>query len=265
MVLAVGTTAWTEPVGRTIVAWTMRLAHYRSFRDVPSRTAMITTGGAKATDPVHADVVLARGPLPAPARRTGLGLGVMRFSWLGDAAETRRSPYVAAYASVARDALARGTPVRVLVGDDADGAVARALQDELADGLAADGLAGTQLADLDLVAPDDLPAVAAACEVVVCSRYHNAIAALRNGTPVIAVADRVKVRSLLESAGLGEMVIEARSVTAAQVADRLHIIEAEGEAFGRRLEVAVERLRHAAMTQLEELDRLLDHAARPGR
>jgi polysaccharide pyruvyl transferase WcaK-like protein len=224
---AVGGTMVPRGVGRWIVTTTARLATRRSFRDGASQSAMVRMGGARATDPVVPDVafVLASptvgepwSPQPIAGQRRVV-VGVMGFAWL-------RDPELAgAHEKALTDLVLHlledtRVCVEVVYGDVADRAAAIHLWESCA-ATASDRVTMPPVADFA-----DLVDHMRACEVAVCSRFHNVVAAIIAGTPVVAVTDRAKVRSLMATASLGEYVLDARSVTVAELVDAVDRLEA---------------------------------------
>jgi polysaccharide pyruvyl transferase WcaK-like protein len=199
------------PIGHPLSRWMMktaaRLAHYRSYRDVLSKDFM-TSIGVKTADPVFADLAFG---LPPPlhrerpdADRLVVGVGVMSYyGWYSFAeagAETHRQ-YIDKLARFVRQILDRGHRVRLLVGETAD-----------------DGTVKTLLSHLRSQSPaipeDDLVAAPAnslhdvmrqmqETDVVVATRYHNIVCALKLAKPTISLGYSKKNDVLMAQAGLG--------------------------------------------------------------
>jgi polysaccharide pyruvyl transferase WcaK-like protein len=226
---AVGGTIVSGRARRTLVGWTGRLATRRSFRDTESRDALVRMHGARPTDPVVPDVAFVLAPDLGdrrPDRSVGaercVVVGVMGYAWLRDPdlARAYESALVELVRYLLEDARVR---VEVVCGDVADRIVATHLQEVV-------GPAGGRVSQPAIADFAELVEHMRACDLAVCSRFHNVVAAVVAGTPVVAVTDRAKVWSLMSAAGLGDYVLDARSVTPSGlvgVVDRLDTNAAE--------------------------------------
>jgi polysaccharide pyruvyl transferase WcaK-like protein len=206
---SVGAGPIRHPVSRWLMKAAARAAHYRSYRDAVSKEFMASIGFDARRDPIYPDIAFR---LPAPAaprpdasddRQLTVGIGVMAyFGWRNDAG--RGAAIYAAYlqkmTSYVIWLLDRGHRVRILMGDQADRRAvddlfraARASRPEAVDQLMVFTPALTlhdvmqQMADTDLV---------------VATRYHNVICALRVGKPTISIGYSNKNDSLLAEMGL---------------------------------------------------------------
>jgi len=268
VVLAVGGTTTSRRWERTLLALSMRRASYRSFRDLGSRDAMVRMGGALPDDPVSTDVVFASTAGPEPTRDGGapavredpglLALGVMRFPWLGPggAAELARTSYVQALADAVERHVAAGGRAALLGGDAADLAVVEAVGAEAARRLGPDAT-GRSVESWGVPSFAEQVARIARCDAVAASRFHTVVAAVVAGRPVVAVADRAKVRALMADAGLSPWVVGARGLEAARL-DKLlgELRDRDAEVRGTVV-AARDRLAATARSQLRELDEVL--------
>lgn len=270
LAVSVGGTPMPQGWGRRTFVRAMRRAEYRSFRDLASRSALVRMLGARPDDPVSTDVVLAAAPTdtpappaPVPGRPPLVALGVMRFAWLGPGAHTElsRTPYVQALADVVVRRVGAGDRVALLGGDVADLAVLDAVAEEAGRRLGT-AEAARSLERWGTPGFDEAVRRLAACDVVVASRFHNVVAAFVAGTPVVAVADRVKVRTLMMDAGLAGLVLDAGDVTAGEVDKLLDDVADRSREVRAAVTATARRLGGVAREQLAELDRLLDA---PGR
>jgi polysaccharide pyruvyl transferase WcaK-like protein len=119
---------------------------------------------------------------------------------------------------------------------------------------------GDRATGVDRVTPrtfDDLLAVVRSCDVVAGSRYHNVVGALISGLPAVAVVDRVKLRDLAWSVGLGELVHEARSLDGAALASTIELALDQRAALAARVRAAGAPLADAARNELVALDAIV--------
>jgi polysaccharide pyruvyl transferase WcaK-like protein len=209
--VSVGAGPIHHPMSRWLLKRAAVAAHYRSYRDASSRDFMITIGVAADRDPVYPDIVFG---LPVPdtappesAGATGLrvGLGVMRYGgWRDDpvrGAEIFRD-YLGKLTRFLIWLLERGYDVRLLIGDAAD----RRAVDELLKSVADSGciVSPYRLVAGQISSLHDLMREIAMIDVVVATRYHNVVCALKLGKPTISLGYADKNDLLLADMGLGE-------------------------------------------------------------
>jgi polysaccharide pyruvyl transferase WcaK-like protein len=203
------------PIRHTVSRWLMksaaRAAHYRSYRDMPSKAFMESIGFDTRNDSVYPDIAFNLPAPPSPRRWATLGepltigVGVMTYhGWRND--HSRGAAIYAAYLEKLTDfvlwLLDRGHVVRILMGEDSDrravddlmGALRRNKPD-LAEGAVGFALAHTL---------DDIMRQMAGVDVVVATRYHNVVCALRMGRPTISIGYAAKNDALLTEMGLAD-------------------------------------------------------------
>ena len=260
--VGVGGTYAPRRLERVLVAASTRRAEHRSFRDEESRTALLRMGGAAPGDLVGADLVFAREPVAGPERVDGgrprVGIGVMGFPWLDldSPGAIAADAYVDALVSTIASLVSGGDDVLIFGGDTADDPVVEVTSARARARLDDDGRSHVLVSEARSL--EDQLSELATTDVVVSSRFHNVVATFLAERPVVAVADRAKVRRLMASAGLQDYVVEAATLTAAEL---LHVIEqARQEESPNRAAVARARegQRVLARQELDALDRLID-------
>ena len=193
VVLSVGSDRLGGRAFRVMQRIVARTATYLSARDAGSADAVAV---GRRRPPVVPDVVLGLplpepGTLPSGVRRPLVAVGVVRYDWY--APGEHRDVYAALTARLVREIVAGGSDVLLVVGDDADGPTAEQVA----------GLVGepdhVQVAAVRSV--DDLERRIAACSAVVAARYHNLVAAIRVGVPVLSLGYGPKQRWLMERFG----------------------------------------------------------------
>jgi polysaccharide pyruvyl transferase WcaK-like protein/glycosyltransferase involved in cell wall biosynthesis len=203
VLLSVGAQYATHPLTRFFYRWTVRLSAYASFRDDGSRDA-VRAMGVDGPHEVYPDLAFALpAPDPAPVRAGHVAVAVMTF--YGGPDDPRRGPvvreeYVGRMAQFVGDLLDRGRTVTLLIGDLADMATAREVEGAVRSrrtGLGAEALRVSDAATLD-----EVMAEMATAEVVVASRFHSVIAALKVCRPTVTLAYAAKNGELLTSFGL---------------------------------------------------------------
>jgi polysaccharide pyruvyl transferase WcaK-like protein len=218
----VGSNVINQPLIRFLYRSAARLAHYRSFRDALSRDAMGAMGVDTSRDDIYPDLVFA---LPAPsatAEPGSVGVGVMDFHGSTDDrkdADEINGSYVDAMRQLVRRLVDDGRHVRMLTGDEVDHAVVR---DVIADvrasrpDLPADALVFEPTETLG-----EVMAQIARVEVVVGTRYHNVVAALKLAKPTVSISYSAKSDRVMGEMGLADYTQDARSVDVDKLVEQL--------------------------------------------
>jgi polysaccharide pyruvyl transferase WcaK-like protein len=201
------------PIRHPISQWLMKsavaLAHYRSYRDVISKRFMESIGFDTGKDTVYPDLAF-KLPTPLSSNRKGIedrpltvGVGVMAYyGWRnrdarGPAIYTAYGEKVAEFVGWLLD---RGHVVRILTG-------------HVSDQRAVDDLVGRVMAARPALAPNrlliepssslhDLMRQIAQTDVVVATRFHNVVCALKLGKPTVAIGYAEKNDVLMAEMGL---------------------------------------------------------------
>lgn len=204
--VSVGANVMNQRITRWLFNCAARLAFYRSYRDVQSRDAMSKRGIDTAADQVYPDLVFSL-PVPSdvPADPRSVGVGVMAYYGSPDdrdRADEIYASYVANMKCFVRWLLDNGRKIRLFMGDACDDTV---VQEILAD-------LRTYQPELDpgwvtaepVSSYADLMRVIAPSSIVVASRYHNVICALKLSKPTISLGYSAKHIALMADAGLEE-------------------------------------------------------------
>jgi polysaccharide pyruvyl transferase WcaK-like protein len=186
-----------------------RMAHYRSYRDTVSRDFMRSIGFDVVGDPIYPDIAFSL-PEPRRARKPPdqpltVGLGVMAYyGWQADA-DRGKSIYECYIGKLARFAdwlLQAGHRVRLLTGQASDQC---AVGDLLALVAARNpGVVGDRIIAEPAASLHDVMQQLLDTEVVVATRFHNVVCALKLGKPTISLGYAGKNDALLTEVGLGD-------------------------------------------------------------
>ena len=196
-------------LSRQMMKSAARLAHYRSYRDTLSQDFMTRIGLKAADDPVYPDIAFGL-PFPQPLERAdrarlNVGIGVMRyFGWYGfsDGGREIYDRYIDKLTRFAAYVLDHGHSIRLLAGDAMD-----------ADPI--DDLRRRLRATRPQAAPEDVISEAAGSlhdimrqismtDIVVTTRFHNLVCALKLGRPTISLGYAKKNDWLMQQAGLAD-------------------------------------------------------------
>lgn len=233
--LHVGADAIDSRATRWLVRSAARLAHHRSFRDMHSREAMRQMGVDTEADEVGPDLTFA---LPVPENATGptgtVGVGLM--AWSGANGDRRqataiRGRYVATMTAFVGRLVDGGRRVRLFVGDDVDAAVVA----QVRAAVRADRpyLVHLPVESEPIGSLEDLERQMRDVDVVVATRFHNIITALRLGKPTLSVSYSVKSDTVMAEMGLAEFCHPARNPDLERLTAQFAALEARSSELGR--------------------------------
>jgi polysaccharide pyruvyl transferase WcaK-like protein len=255
VLLDVGAEWAANPVTRWLNVATVKLASHVSYRDQESAEAM-ARAGAREPEAVAPDLVFAHPAAtqadPEPGRFV---VGVMAFYGRGDdpvrGAEVRRR-----YVSTMTDALAQvvdGPDHVVLVsGDRVDVEVAYELRAALLD--ARPDLGDDAVAVREFTTFTELTEEMARAELVIPSRFHNLICALRLGRPTVSLGYAQKNHHLMEELGLKKYSQEMEHVNTELLVAQIRAARDDQVALA-------DRIRQGTSDYVEEVESLLDRVA----
>jgi polysaccharide pyruvyl transferase WcaK-like protein len=199
---------------RALLDASARLAFYRSYRDAPSREMMGQRGVDVSRDNVYSDLAFGIPPAPPGSADPRLVcVGVMDYHGSNDdrrQADAIREHYVAAMKSLVRWLIDNERNVKIVVGDDNQS------DKDVGAEILADALAYRPDVESGGVVMEHASTFAALmlamtpAHVVVATRFHSVVCALRLGKPVVALSYGPKFAPLLESMGLTEFSQSAK-------------------------------------------------------
>lgn len=205
--VSVGANEIRPRVTRWLFNAAARTAFYRSYRDIASRDAMRQRGLDTSRDRVYPDLVFGLpGPSYAPGDPQTVGLGVMAYYGTNNdrhRADEIHAAYVAKMQRFTRWLIDNGRKVRLFVGDSQwDDSV---VQDILTD-------VRQYRPDLDpghvvaerVTSFAELTQAMAPASIVVATRYHNVMCALKLEKPVISIGYAAKNNAIMADAGLAD-------------------------------------------------------------
>ena len=234
------------PIERRLSRWMLtcaaRSASYRSFRDGYSRDFVAHLGIDTGADQVYPDLAFmlayrhTEQRSAGPAEPATVGIGVMSYNgWQGQARSDRSiyESYLSHLSQFVALLLRRGHRIRLLVGEITDEPVVHELKEHLhrKHGIR---LQGTELADAPIHSLQDLMRQIAMTDIVVASRYHNVICALKLGRPVISISYTKKHDELMAQFGLAAFCQHIERLSAAQLLRQFHdLLETRATHEGR--------------------------------
>ncbi len=202
------------PIGHRLSRWLMataaRLAHYRSYRDTMSKDFMDGIGFDTGEDLIYPDIVFRLKTPPAKASKpegsTGLtvGVGVMSYyGWYGfaEGGNAIFERYIGKLAQFVIHLLDSGHNVRLLTGELADKTAVDALLKVVEE--ARPSIPSTRLTGRPLYSLHDIMSQISETDLVVATRFHNIVCALKMGRPTISLGYSRKNDVLMAEMGLG--------------------------------------------------------------
>jgi polysaccharide pyruvyl transferase WcaK-like protein len=209
------------PIHRRLSRWMLtyaaRSACYRSFRDENSKDFLASLGIDTRQDEVYPDLAFKLLPPTPPMIRPSelypvtIAVGLMDYNgWHGHARpdNTIYDIYLMKMTRFVRSILDRGYRVRLLVGEIADQRAVAALQIALAayeyefSLPAIPDASSSQLVVEPVRCLDDIMRQLADTSIVVASRFHNVVCALKLARPTISVGYQAKNDALMAQFGL---------------------------------------------------------------
>lgn len=203
VLLDVGADPALNPVTRWLYVATTRLATHVSYRDHQS-AAVMTNVGAREPDAVAPDLAFAH-----PASRSvepELGrvvVGLMAYYGRGDdpvRGKDVRRRYITTMADTLAELVGSGYRVVLVGGDEVDVDVSWEVLSAVRKGHP--GLPEGAIVVRDVATFTELTNEMRRAEVVIASRFHNLICALRLGRPTIAIGYAAKSRDLMHAVGV---------------------------------------------------------------
>lgn len=256
VLLDVGAEWAANPITRRLYVATVRLATHVSYRDDASAAAM-ARAGAREPETVAPDLAFAH-PAPKVAKPEPgrLVVGVMAYYGPGDdpvrGADVRRK-YVATMADALAKLAGEGTHIVLVGGDKADVDVARDVRAAVL--TSCPGLSENALLVRELTTFAELTEEMMRAEVIIASRFHNLICALRLARPTVSVGYAGKNRHLMQAMGLDGYCQDIEHVDASQLVVQVRDARRYGDALAARI-------RLCTSNYADEVKALLERVAR---
>ncbi len=219
--VSVGAGAINQTLTRWLFNWAARLASYRSYRNVASRDAMVQRGLDSAADHVYPDLAFA---LPAPPLEPGddqtVCVGVMAYRGSNDErkqADRIYSSYVTAMKQFVRWLVDSGRTVRLIVGDTngSDDTVVREILADLRE--SRPDLDPSLISAQPVTTFDDVMQAIRPAGSVIAIRFHNVLAALKLGKPIVTIGYSGKHDALMADMGVPEFCLPVNTLDVDQL------------------------------------------------
>jgi polysaccharide pyruvyl transferase WcaK-like protein len=249
--ISVGAGPIVSPISRTLMKWAAQQAHRRSYRDADSRDFMVRLGVDDRASEVLPDLAFLLPRRLAPTRDGGgrlvIGVGVMNYrGW--QASDEGFRAYIDLHQRLIEWIEDKGYGVRVVIGQTpADLVAVRELEERLGKSLLtpADKNMETIHQAMDAVAETDL---------VVASRYHVQIAALKMRRPLISLGYAPKNDSLLEDVGLGDFIHDVEKTDFEKLTRQIDLMAQDRAHYAAIVDENVTRMEKRLEEALLELE-----------
>jgi polysaccharide pyruvyl transferase WcaK-like protein len=255
-----------NPISQRVTRWLFdtaaRAAFYRSYRDQQSYDAMVQRGVDVSHDRVYPDLVF---DLPAPPYRPGdpniVGLGVMAYSGTNTEQDRARAQeiadaYVAKLQRFTRWLLDHGRRVRLFVGDNR-------WDNTVVDAIVADARAHRPDLDETWVVAESITSFAELTQammptgIVVATRYHNVMCALKLEKPVISIGYAAKNVAIMTDAGLGRFCQHSNTLDVDKLIEQFTELESRAQEVRHTIATRNEQNRQLLGEQFAALSALL--------
>jgi polysaccharide pyruvyl transferase WcaK-like protein len=251
----------------------LRLADYRSYRDIFSKNYAEGMGIAGGSDAVYPDLAFSLPSGSVPNSRAGdrrkpvIGVGLITYDRSRTATpekiETIYRDYVAKVATFVRWLIEHDYAVRFLIGDVVyDNRVRQDVRALLERG----GVSyeAGQIIDEPARSVHELLSQLAGTDIVVASRFHNVLLALMLRKPVVAISFHEKVDSLMKAMEMTRFSQDIENVDVDKLIDQLGALEENAESIRCRLEQKAESYRANLEEQYEYIFKTLLAPSDPG-
>lgn len=250
--VSVGAGPIVHPVSRTMMKWAAQLQQYRSYRDLDSHQFMQRLGVDSPADSVLPDLAfhLPRKPdQPRVGSPLTIGVGVMTYRGWQDS-DAAYTAYLDLHERLIRWIEGQGHKVKAVIGqtpadltavDDLEARLGKVLLKPEERAMRSFHDAMTAIADTD---------------IVVASRYHVQIAALKMRRPLISLGYAPKNDALLELAGLKDFIHDVHAVDFAALTKQIEAMTADRARYAAIVDERVTAMENDLLRSLRNLDAL---------
>lgn len=205
--VSIGAGPIKHPISRWFMKSAARMCHYRSYRDRHSKEFMLRNGSKVEGDGVFPDLAF-RLPIAADDRdpdgqNITVGLGVMNYTgWSRNGAEgyTICRNYFSKLTTFATWLLEQGYRIRLLTGDSIDETAVQQFLHRL--GPAMSDTRRERISVEPTRSLHELMRQIGMTDIVVGTRFHNIVCAMKMQRPVISLSYAAKNEALLADTGL---------------------------------------------------------------
>jgi polysaccharide pyruvyl transferase WcaK-like protein len=252
LLVSVGAGPIYGTLGRWFVKSILSLADFRSFRDTSTKDYLKGIGCRTDNALVYPDLAFSLPEAVIPrrelrkSRRSVIGLGVMVYAGKYSVATSNDTTYPTYLETLVRFVkwlLNHEFDVRLLSGDLPD---MRARQEFMV--LLRDQLSVCDeghIIDEPIYSVESLLSQIVATDIVVATRFHNALLALLCDKPVISISFHNKCESLMSAMGLSEYCLDINDLKADRLIEKFCQLEANSDIIKPSMRAKVREFREA--------------------
>jgi polysaccharide pyruvyl transferase WcaK-like protein len=159
--------------------------------------------------------------------------------------------YLEALVSLTQWLLARDYDVRLLIGDGADRNAAHEFRSLLREKLSAGE--EDRIIEEPINSVDDLLSQIAATDIVVATRFHNALLAILCNKPVIAISFHHKCESMMRATGLSKYCLDINGLQGDALIERFRDLERHADTLKALLTQKVREFRKELDEQYQSI------------
>jgi len=260
--VSVGAGPIAHPLSRLLVKAALSLADYRSYRDEFSRQYLESVGFKTLHDRVYPDLAFSletslTSAFPKGHRngdRRVVGLGLMDYygqHLSSEDGERVYQHYVERMARFAAWLLDHDYSLVLLIGDLAyDTRVKHDLLRILGE---TGSLSPGRIIDKPVSSPEQLCELLAQTDMVIATRFHNALLALMLNRPVLALSYHEKVRSLMAGVGAEDYCQDAMELDVPRLIEQFGRLEEDAENLSSLIKAKTDGYRQALKEQYRHI------------
>lgn len=248
-----------HPRNRKLMTLALSCCDECSYRDQVSLEYMQSVGRNTSRDKVTADIVFS---LPTSEsivegeeeqrKSLGVGLGLMHYNGWSNKPDVEAEiyeNYLSAMVGFSHHVMGLGHSIHLLTGDKADQPTVDDYLSRIRISPSQESLFFSPVADFS-----SLRHQIRRTDVVVATRYHNAIAALMEAKAVLAVGYADKFKALFARFGLSDYALSADHLTAAQMIESFSRLTLNRDTLVRQIERRLITERELAMESFSFLE-----------
>jgi polysaccharide pyruvyl transferase WcaK-like protein len=260
--VSVGAGPIYSTIGRYLVKAALSLADFRSYRDQSTLQYLKQMGFSAHNDRVYPDLAfsLPEALLPHEAlpktRRSVVGIGLMEYAGRYSVDRPSHAIYIAYLENLVtfvKWLLAHEYDVRLLIGDGPDKAVTQEFRSLLKSHAVMCGEG--RIIDEPASSLEHLLSELADTDIVVATRFHNALLALLLNKPVISISFHHKCVSLMSGMGLAEYSLDINDLRADRLIEQFCKLEKDAGTLKPMIRRKTERCRQALDEQYKVIFR----------
>lgn len=257
--VSAGATPAKHPMTARLFTSAAGLAAYRTFRDPDSREVLRKQGLDTSGDAIYPDLVFTVPAAPAAAiDPLSVGVGVMSYYGSNEDRERAQeiyASYVGKLKEFVRWLIDGGRSVQLFVGDECDQPVVDQIVSDIRE--RHPDIDPSRINGDPVTTFPELTQRLAPVALVVATRFHNVVFALKQGKPVISLGYSPKNTSLMEDVGLAEYCQDAWAIDVARLKTQFTDCEARSEQLRDKIKDIISERSQRSAEQFSELTRVL--------